>query len=49
VRVLPAWTAGSVMTTILTPHKRGQLPAVRTVIDFLVQKDAAGAHLSTLP
>ncbi|KAB0269286.1 LysR family transcriptional regulator [Microvirga brassicacearum] len=46
VRVLPAWTAGSVMTTILTPHKRGQLPAVRAVIDFLAQKDAAGTHLS---
>jgi DNA-binding transcriptional LysR family regulator len=39
VRVLPAWTAGSVMTTILTPHKRGQLPAVRAVIDFLAQKN----------
>ncbi|MGH6760942.1 MAG: LysR substrate-binding domain-containing protein [Phyllobacterium sp.] len=46
VRVLPAWTAGSVMTTILTPHKRGQLPAVRTVIDFLAQKVATGTHLS---
>ncbi|MEX2632240.1 MAG: LysR substrate-binding domain-containing protein [Tistlia sp.] len=38
VAVLPAWTAGSVISTILTPHKRGQLPAVRAVIDFLVQK-----------
>lgn len=38
VRVLPDWTAGRVMTTILTPHKRGQLPAVRAVIDFLLQK-----------
>jgi len=37
VRVLPAWTCGSVMTTMLTPHKRGQLPAVRAVIDFLAQ------------
>ena len=45
VRVLPAWTAGSVMTTILTPHKRGQLPAVRAVIDFLAQKNAAGTQL----
>ena len=44
VRVLPAWTAGSVMTTILTPHKRGQLPAVRAVIDFLTQKDAIPPH-----
>ncbi|MGR4869206.1 LysR family transcriptional regulator [Variovorax sp. LARHSF232] len=47
VRVLPAWTAGHVMTTILTPHKRGQLPAVRAVIDFLAQKDATGTHLSS--
>lgn len=38
LRVLPAWIAGRVMTTILTPYKRGQLPAVRTVIDFLTQK-----------
>jgi DNA-binding transcriptional LysR family regulator len=34
-RVLPDWTAGSVTTTLLTPHRRGQLPAVRAVIDFL--------------
>ncbi|MXQ13619.1 LysR substrate-binding domain-containing protein [Microvirga makkahensis] len=33
--VLPDWTAGSVTSTILTPHRRGQLPAVRVVIDFL--------------
>jgi DNA-binding transcriptional LysR family regulator len=33
--VLPGWTAGSVTSTILTPHRRGQLPAVRAVIDFL--------------
>ncbi|MDH6229922.1 DNA-binding transcriptional LysR family regulator [Mesorhizobium soli] len=43
-RVLPGWTAGSVTTTILTPHKRGQLPAVRAVIDFLLQKEAADVH-----
>lgn len=42
VRVLPAWTAGSVTTTLLTPHKRGQLPAVRAVIDFLAQDPVAG-------
>jgi DNA-binding transcriptional LysR family regulator len=35
IRVLPNWTAGSVISTILTPHRRGQLPAVRAVIDFL--------------
>ncbi|MFD4840060.1 LysR substrate-binding domain-containing protein [Achromobacter sp. NPDC058515] len=43
IRVLPAWTAGRVMTTILTPHKRGQLPAVRAVIDFLMRKEAASS------
>ena len=35
VRVLPGWTAGEVTTTILTPHRRGQLPSVRAVVDFL--------------
>ncbi|WP_245814520.1 LysR substrate-binding domain-containing protein [Cystobacter ferrugineus] len=38
LRVLPAWTAGTVTTTILTPHRRGQLPAVRAVIDFLCER-----------
>jgi DNA-binding transcriptional LysR family regulator len=36
--VLPAWTAGSITTTILTPHRRSQLPSVRAVIDFLAAK-----------
>lgn len=35
VRVLPGWSAGEVTTTVLTPHRRGQLPAVRAVIDHL--------------
>jgi DNA-binding transcriptional LysR family regulator len=35
VRVLAGWRAGEVTTTILTPHRRGQLPAVRAVVDFL--------------
>jgi DNA-binding transcriptional LysR family regulator len=39
VPVLPNWTAGSVTSTILTPHRRGQLPAVRTVIGFLAEID----------
>jgi len=33
--VLPDWEAGTVTTTLLTPYRRGQLPAVRAVIDFL--------------
>lgn len=44
VRVLPEWSAGTVMTTLLTPHRRSQLPAVRAVIDFLAEKDATGAQ-----
>jgi DNA-binding transcriptional LysR family regulator len=36
-QVLPAWTAGTVTTTILTPHRRGGLPSVRAVIDFLAE------------
>jgi len=35
IRVLPDWTAGEVTTTILVPHRRGQLPAVRAVVEFL--------------
>ncbi|QQE09315.1 LysR family transcriptional regulator [Cupriavidus sp. ISTL7] len=34
-RVLPDWTAGHVMTSVVMPHRRGQLPAVRAVVDFL--------------
>lgn len=34
-RILPDCTAGSVTTTLLTPHRRGQLPSVRAVVDFL--------------
>jgi DNA-binding transcriptional LysR family regulator len=34
-QVLPDWTAGSVTSTILTPHRRSVLPAARAVIDFL--------------
>ncbi len=37
-RVLPAWTAGQITTTILMPHRRGQLPSVRAVVDFLMEQ-----------
>lgn len=33
--VLPDWNAGTVTTTLLTTSRRGQLPAVRAVVDFL--------------
>lgn len=36
VRVLPAWDAGRVTTTLLMPHRRGQLPAVRATAEFLI-------------
>lgn len=42
VHLLPDWTAGSITTTILMPHRRGQLPAVRAVVDFLSEKLAEG-------
>jgi DNA-binding transcriptional LysR family regulator len=37
VHVLPGWQAGSITTTAVMPHRRGQLPAVRAVLDFLVE------------
>ena len=41
-RLLPEWTAGQITTTILIPHRRGQLPSVRAVVDFLIE--AAGTQ-----
>lgn len=38
VRLLPNWTAGSITTTILMPHRRGQLPSVRAVVEFLAER-----------
>lgn len=38
VRVLAGWRAGTVTTTILTPQRRGQLPAVRAVVDYLANE-----------
>lgn len=37
-RVLPEWRAGTVTTTLLMPHRRGQLPSVRLVADALVRE-----------
>ncbi|QCI63959.1 LysR substrate-binding domain-containing protein [Phreatobacter stygius] len=36
VRILPGWTARGVATTLLMPHRRGQLPSVRVVADHLI-------------
>jgi DNA-binding transcriptional LysR family regulator len=49
VRLLPAWTAGGVTTTLLMPHRRGQLPSVRAVADQLIaalSQRPRGAHLT---
>lgn len=52
VRVLPAWHAGVVTTTIVIPHRRGLLPSVRTVVEFLMQRaggDASGSLATAMP
>ncbi|WP_374583053.1 LysR substrate-binding domain-containing protein [Pseudoduganella sp.] len=36
-RVLPQWRAGTVTTTLLMPHRRGQLPSVRLVADAIAR------------
>lgn len=41
VRLLPDWQAGGATTTILTPHRRGQLPSVRAAVEFLADGLAA--------
>jgi DNA-binding transcriptional LysR family regulator len=49
VRLLPDWTAGGVTTTLLIPHRRGQLPSVRVVADQLIaelSQRPQGAHLT---
>lgn len=38
LHVLSAWTAGNVTTTLLMPRRRGDLPAVRAVVDFLAER-----------
>lgn len=37
VRLLPDWRTGGTTTTILMPHRRGQLPSVRAVVDHLAK------------
>lgn len=41
-RVLPGWTAGTVTTSVVMPHRRGLLPAVRAVVEALVGDAARG-------
>ena len=37
-RVLPEWTSGGVTTSLLMPPRRAQLPSVRVVADFLIER-----------
>jgi len=46
-RVLPDWTVGQITTTILIPHRRGQLPSVRAVVDFLIEHAATQSPAAT--
>jgi DNA-binding transcriptional LysR family regulator len=48
VRVLAGWNAGVVTTTLLTPHRRGQLPSVRAVMEHLCRPQPSGQP-NTLP
>lgn len=38
VRVAPAYTAGEVATTLIMPSRRGLLPSVRVVADFIFEQ-----------
>jgi DNA-binding transcriptional LysR family regulator len=44
VRILPDWTARGVATTLLMPHRRGQLPSVRVVADHLIAELSQRPH-----
>ncbi|OBU66526.1 LysR family transcriptional regulator [Stenotrophomonas maltophilia] len=48
-RVLPVWHAGEVTTSVLLPHRRGQLPGVRVVVDALVAHYQLNAAPSATP
>lgn len=44
-RVLPEWTAGDGAITMLVPSRRGQLPSVRELMDFLIEEFPKAAGL----
>jgi len=46
-RILRDWTVGRITTTILIPHRRGQLPSVRAVVDFLIEHAGAQSPATT--
>ncbi|MGK9167241.1 LysR family transcriptional regulator [Inquilinus limosus] len=45
LRILPAWTAGRATLSLLSPHKRGDLPSVRAVSDYLAERLPAAMTL----
>lgn len=47
VHLMPDWTAGGSMTTILVPHRRGQLPSVRAVVEFIAERMPAMMRLAS--
>ncbi|WP_417462434.1 LysR substrate-binding domain-containing protein [Kordiimonas sp.] len=48
--ILPDWHAGEVTTTLLLPPLRSELPSVRVVVEFLVEKlGAKNAVAASLP
>ena len=49
VRILPGWTARGVTTTLLMPHRRGQLPSVRMVADHLIDELSQRPQGADLP
>ena len=44
VRIRDDWSTDGVTTTMLVPHRRGRLPAVRVVAEHLVKRMAAGGE-----
>ena len=38
IRLLPSWEMEGASTTLLMPYRRGQLPSIRVVVDFLAER-----------
>jgi DNA-binding transcriptional LysR family regulator len=47
--VLSGWTTGDARFTLLTPSRRGQLPAVRALVEFLVEEYPAALGAGAAP
>lgn len=48
-RILAGWHAGVVTTTIVMPHRRGLLPSVRAIVDFLADHWHVPGPIGTRP